>query len=86
MDRSSWDRGPVKPTPVHSLNQACLSGCLGLQQPGGGWDTLLQQNPYLGEVELMHVGHERACLAKTSAKAFTVLVDVASPQQANRLI
>lgn len=48
--------------------------------------TLLQQNPYLGEVELIHVGRERARLAKAFAKASTVLVDVASPQQANLLI
>ena len=40
--------------------------------------TLAQQNPYLGEVELIHVGQERAHHTKTSAKASTVLVDVAS--------
>ena len=48
--------------------------------------TLIQQNLYLNEVELIHVGRERSRLAKTSARASTVLVDVASPQQANLLI
>ena len=48
--------------------------------------TLQEQNRYLSEVELIHVGRERARLGKTSAKASTVLVDVASPQQANLLI
>ena len=48
--------------------------------------TLAQQNPYLREVELIHVGREWACQAGFSVKAFTVLMDVASPQQANLLI
>ena len=48
--------------------------------------TLAQQNPYLGEVELIHVGRERARYTKASARASTVLMDVASPQQANLLI
>ena len=48
--------------------------------------TLAQQNPYLREVELIHVGQERARQTGSSAKASTVLVDVASPQQANLLI
>ena len=50
------------------------------------WKTLVQQNPYLEGVELIHVGRERARQAKAPARASTVLVDVASPQQANLLI
>ena len=47
---------------------------------------MAQQNPYLREIELIHVGRERARQTGSSAKASTVLVDVASPQQANFLI
>ena len=50
------------------------------------WGTLIQQNPYLRGVELIHVGWERARQDKALARASTVLVDVASPQQANLLI
>ena len=50
--------------------------------------TLIQQNPYLREVELIHVCRERTRVRQTGspAKASTVLIDVTSPQQANLLI
>lgn len=86
MNGSSWGRGLIEPTLVHSPNQVCPSGCLRLQQPGGGPGHPATAEPIPREVELIHVGRERARLAKASAKAFTVLVDVASPQQANLLI
>ena len=47
---------------------------------------MVQQNPYLKEIELIHVGRERARQAGSPAKASAVLVDVASSQQANLLI
>ena len=47
---------------------------------------MAQQNSYLREIELIHVGREWACQADSPAKASTVLVDVASPQQTNLLI
>ena len=50
------------------------------------WETLAQQNPYLREVELIHVGQEQACQTGSLVKASTVLVNVASPQQTNLLI
>ena len=43
-------------------------------------------DPYLGEVEIIHIGREQARQMDSPAKASTVLVEVASPQQANLLI
>ena len=50
------------------------------------WETLTQQNPYLREIELIHVNKEWACQADFSVKVFTVLVNMASLQQTNLLI
>lgn len=48
--------------------------------------TLVHQNPHLGKVEIIHIGRERARQVGGPARSSTVLVDVASPQQANLLI
>lgn len=59
--------------------------CNNQEMPRG---TLTQQNLYLREVELIHVGPERprARQAGSPAKASTILINVASLQQANLLI
>ena len=46
--------------------------------------TLIQQNPHLEGVELIHVGRERT--RRLPVQASTVLVDVASPKEANIII
>ena len=48
--------------------------------------TLAQQNPYLEEIKLIHVGQKQAHQTGSSAKASTVLVDVGSSQQTDLLI
>ena len=48
--------------------------------------TLTQQNLYLEKIELIHVGQEQAHHTRTSAKASTILMNVASSQQTNLLI
>lgn len=48
--------------------------------------TLSKQNPYLSGIELIHVGRERSRQADSPTRASTVLVDVASPQEANLII
>lgn len=48
--------------------------------------TLSKQNPYLSRIELIHVGWERSCQADSPTRASTVLVNVASPQEANLII
>lgn len=48
--------------------------------------TLSKQIPYLSGIELIHVGRERSRQADSPTRASTVLVDVASPQEANLII